>query len=389
MVVLMTPDELRERILRWEDSHTDFKREVSRNEELAKDLVCFANGDGGQIIIGVDEGRNVLGVPNADALMLRIDDVAFNRCSPPLIVAPEVVVLNDKPVVVLNVPKGDQRPYATSDGRYYVRSGARCRPASRDQMLRMFQATESLFYDEQPLPRLDISDLDLDAVSRHLADAQELDIGQDLPRLLRAWRLYGDEYPTVGGVVLFGRKPQEALESSKVVVGALSGADLGGDFIDRKDLSGGLFDIIDQIGTFFRLHLRTGHEIVGFERERHEEIPFAALREAAVNALVHRDYSIPGPVRIFVLADRVEVRSPGRPPNSVDAEAMRAGVHVPRNPHIYSRVAAAQLATRAGTGVLRIARLLRENSGQSFDIKISDAEVTLVLPRRVPVHGPD
>ena len=55
--------------------------------------------------------------------------------------------------------------------------------------------------------------------------------------------------------------------------------------------------------------------------------------------------------------------------------------HVPRNPHIYSRVAEAQLGTRAGTGIRRIARLLRERSGQSLDIKISDAEITLVLPR--------
>ncbi len=120
--------------------------------------------------------------------------------------------------------------------------------------------------------------------------------------------------------------------------------------------------------------------------ERHEEIPLTALREAAVNALVHRDYTIQGPVRIFVLADRVEVRSPGRPPNSVDADAMRAGVHVPRNPHIYSRVAAAGLATQAGTGILRIARLLREHSGQELGISISEAEVALTLPRspRVP-----
>lgn len=381
----MTPNELRERILRWEDSHTDFKREVSHNDELAKDLVCFANGDGGQIIIGVDEGRNVVGVVDPGALMLRADEVSFNLCSPPLVVAPEVVMLDAKPVVVLNVPKGDQRPYATSNGRYYVRSGARCRPASRDQMLRMFQATESLFYDEQRLGRLGLSDLDLDAVSRHLADAQEQDLGEDLPRLLRAWRLYDGEHPTVGGAVLFGRNPQATLESSRVVVGALSGTDLGDDFIDRKDLTGGLFDIVDQIGTFLRLHLRTGHQIVGFEPERREEIPFAALREAVVNALVHRDYTIPGPVRVFVLADRVEVRSPGRPPNSVDADSMRAGVHVPRNPHIYSRVAAAQLATRAGTGVLRIARLLREHSGQSVDIRISDAEVALILPRVPPV----
>ncbi len=381
MVASMTPDDLRERILRWENPHTDFKQEVGSNAELAKDLVCFANSDGGQIVIGVDEGRNIIGVGDPDALMLRADDVAFQRCSPPVTMVPETVELDGQVVLVLNVAKGDQRPYRTSDGRYYVRAGARCGGASREELLRLFQAARSLFYDEQPLPQLHLSDLDLDSVSRHLADAGQQDLSDDLPRLLHAWGLYDGEHPTVGGVVLFGRKPQAALESSRVVVGALSGNDIGDDFIDRKDLAGGLFEIIAQIETFLRLHLRTGHEIVDFAPEKREEIPFAALREAAVNALVHRDYTIPGPVRIFVLADRVEVRSPGRPPNSVDAEAMRAGVHVTRNPHIYSRIADAQLGTRAGTGIRRIARLLREHSGQKLDIRISDAEVLLALPR--------
>jgi ATP-dependent DNA helicase RecG len=377
----MTPDELRERILRWEDPHTDFKREVDRTAELAKDLVCFANGDGGQIIVGVDEGRVVVGVDDPDRLMLAVDDVAFQRCSPPITVSPEIVNLDGVAVVVLNVPKGDQRPYATNGGRYYIRSGTRCRDASREQLLRLFQAGQSLFYDEQPLQRLELGDLDLDAVQRHLADADQGDLDDNLPRLLRAWGLYDGTHPTVGGTVLFGRAPQTVLESSKVVVGALDGTDIGDDFVDRKDLSGGLFDVVSQIEVFLRLHLRTRHQIFGFEPEKSEEIPLAALREAAVNALVHRDYTIPGPVRIFVLSDRVEVRSPGRPPNHVDANAMRAGVHVPRNPHIYSRVAEAQLGTRAGTGIRRIARLLREHSGQHLDIKISDAEVALVLPK--------
>jgi ATP-dependent DNA helicase RecG len=386
----MTPDELRERILRWEGPHTDFKRELGHRTELEKDLVCFANGDGGQLIIGVDDGRNVVGVDHPDELMLTVDEVAFQRCSPPITAISEVVVLNGKNVLVVNVAKGDQRPYRTHGGQYYVRSAAHCRHASREQLLRLFQASRSLFYDEQPLTRLDLSDLDLDAVARHLADARREDLDEDMPRLLGYWGLYDGDHPTVGGIVLFGRHPQAVLESAKVVVGALSGTDIGDDFIDRKDLSGGLFDVVPQIETFLRLHLRTGHEIVGFEPEKREEIPLAALREAAVNALVHRDYTIPGPVRIFVLGDRVEVRSPGRPPNSVDADAMRAGVHVPRNPHIYSRVADAQLGTRAGTGIRRIARLLREHSGQSLDIRISDAEVALVLPReQVKLGGTD
>ncbi len=355
----MTPTELRERILRWEDPHTDFKSGLGSTADLAKDLVCFANSDGGQIIVGVDESRQVIGVPDPDDLMLKADDVAFNRCSPPVTVVPEIVELDGSAVVVLHVPKGDQRPYRTSDGRYYIRSGVRCRGASREELLRLFQASRSLFYDEQPLPQLSLADIDFDAVLRHLQATDQQELGDDLPRLLRAWGMSDGVHPTVGGVVVFGRSPQAALEASRVVVGALPGTDIGDDFIDRKDLTGDLFELIAQIETFLRLHLRTAHQIVGFEPEKREEVPFAALREASVNALVHRDYTIPGPVRIFVLADRVEVRSPGRPPNTVDADAMLAGVHVPRNPHIYSRVAAAQLGTRAGTGIARISRLLR------------------------------
>lgn len=377
----MTPDELRARILRWEDPHTDFKEVIERNGDLARNLVCFANSDGGQLVIGVAKDRSIIGVADTDSLLLRVDDVAFNACSPPLTVVPEVIELDGKNVVVLNIPKGDQRPYATRDGRHYIRSGARCRVASREELLRAFQATHALFFDEQALPRLDATDLDFTAVSRYLQDTEQADLADDLTRLLRAWRLYDGAHPTVGGLVLFGRAPQADLESSRVVVGAFDKADIGHDFIDRKDLAGGLFEILNQVEIFLRLYLKTGHAVVGFEPEKREEVPLVALREAVVNALVHRDYTVPGATRIFVLSDRVEVRSPGRPPNSVDADAMRAGIHVTRNPHIYSRVADAQLATRAGTGIRRIARLLREANGTELGIAISDAEVVLTLPR--------
>ena len=377
----MTPDELRDRILRWEDLHTEFKQSIDSNLDLSRSFVCFANTDGGQLIIGIEEDRTSIGVADTDALFLRVDDVAFNSCAPPVTVVPEIVVLDGKDIVVLNIAKGDQRPYATRDGRYYVRSGARCRRASREELLRLFQATQSLFYDEQPLSRLNLSDINLDAVSRYLADSGQNDVDDDIERLLRAWRLYDGEHPTVGGLVLFGQRPQFELESSRVVVGAIAGVEVGDDFIDRKDLEGGLFDVVSQSEKFLMLHVPVGHEIVGFEQEKREDIPLAALREAVVNALVHRDYTVAGPTRIFVLRDRVEVRSPGRPPNGVDAEAMRAGVHVTRNPHIYSRVVDAQLATRAGTGIRRISRLLREQSGGDLGIVISDVEVVLSLPR--------
>jgi ATP-dependent DNA helicase RecG len=377
----MTPDQLLERIARWEDLHTEFKRSATDANELAKDVACFANTDGGQLVIGVAESREIVGVKDVDGLLLRVDDVAYQRCRPPVTIVPEVLDIGGRRVVIVNVPKGDQRPYATASGQYYVRSGSRCRQASREELLRLFQAARSLFYDEQPIPTLTLGDLDLDAVQRYLTSTEREELSDDVPRLLRAWGLYDGNSPTVGGLVLFGRQPQDALESAKVVVAAFAGTDTGDDLRDRKDIGGGLFEIIGQVETFLNLHLPTAHQIRGFEPERVPEVPSEALRESLVNALVHRDYTIPAPVRVFVLADRVEVHTPGRPPNTVDAEAMRAGVHVPRNPHIYSRVADAALATRAGTGIRRIARLLRETGNRTLGITISTAEVVLVLPR--------
>lgn len=377
----MTPLELRERLVRGEDAHTDVKRQLGSNEELAKDLVCFANGDGGQIILGVTNDLRVVGVEDPEAIFLTVDDVAFQRCRPPVSVALETVDLPEGRVILVHVARGDQRPYATSSGRYYIRSGTRCRDASREELLRLFQAGEDLYVDEQPLNRLNLTDLDLDAVTRHVAsvglDAADSD---DLPGLLRSWRLYDGSHPTVAGIVLFGRRPQEHLEASRVVVAAFAGTDSGDDLSDRSDVTGGLIEVIERVQRFLDLHLPTEHVISGFESERRPEIPPAALREAVVNALVHRDYTIGGPVRVFVFRDRVEVHSPGRPPNSVDADAMRAGAHVPRNPHIYARVADMQLATRAGTGIRRIARLLRED-GRQLGLTVSDAEVVLTMPR--------
>jgi ATP-dependent DNA helicase RecG len=286
------------------------------------DIACFANTDGGQLIFGVSDDGTVVGVDNVGALLDRIDDVAFSRCRPPVTVVPEVLSLGGHDVVVVNVVKGDQRPYSTEQGRCYVRSARRCRQASREELLRLFQATESLFYDEQPLLRTSLADLNNDDIDRYLEGLRQELADDDVTRLFRNWRLTDGRHATVAGIVLFGREPQAVLPSTGVVVAAFPGEDSSADPIDLKGLRGGFFDVLEDIERFLNLYVAARHHIVGFEPERHEDVPKAALREAVVNALVHRDYTVPGPVRVFVLADRVEIHTPGRPPNSVDILSM-------------------------------------------------------------------
>jgi len=382
----MNIDELFERIAAWENLHTDFKAKVDSDLELAKDLVCFANTDGGDLIFGVSDDRRIVGVPDAEALCLRVDDVAFQRCEPPITAVPEVLSSQadgeQRHVVVVRIPKGDQRPYRTAAGQYYVRGGVRCRQASREELLRLFQASRSLYYDESPVGRASLADLDRDAVEAYLEQTGQGELRGEVDQLLRNWRLCDEQRPTVAGLLLFGRDPQLHLPHAQVNAARFPGTDDSEEPLDRKDMKGRLLDVIDQARRFLSLHLATPHRIEGFKPEPRPELPDEALREALVNAVAHRDYTVQGPIRLFVFRDRVEVRTPGRAPNTVDEGAMRAGVHVVRNPVIYARLSDAGPVTRAGTGIRRIARLVREATGQDVTIACRDWEVLLSLPRR-------
>jgi ATP-dependent DNA helicase RecG len=375
--------ELNARIAKGEDLHTDFKEQFSSNRELAKDLVCFANTDGGQLIFGVSNDKRIVGIEDPDWLFNKVDDIAFQHCEPPITVVQESLDVEDRTIVVVSIPKGDTRPYRTNSGLYYIRTTSGCRQASRQELLRLFQSTESLFYDETALPRLSLSDLDSGAFENFLEETGQSDLGIDLQRLLRNWRLLSGNHPTIAGIILFGRKPQLHLPYAQINAARIPGIDVSTEPSDMKDITGRLLDVIDQVQRFLRLHLPIPHKIKGFSPEAKPELPEEALREAVVNAVAHRDYTIQGPIRIFILDDRIEFHTPGQPPNTVDEAAMRAGVHVVRNPHIYARLSDAGLVTRAGSGIRRIIRLIKEATGKDIGIDIRDFEVLITIPRKI------
>lgn len=385
----MNLSELEERITRWEDLHTEFKEWTVRPDDLAASLVAFANTDGGQLVLGVTKDRAPVGVDDPDRVTREVDNVSANNCEPPVTVIQEILQPADagkKAVVVVNIPKGNMRPYRTNRGRYYIRTTSGRRDASREELLRLFQATESLYYDETPFPRLAVADLDLYAFEHYLQTIGQVEFKSEPERLLTNWGLLTDGHPTIAGIVLFAHDPQRHLPFAQINAARFPGTDSSVDPLDRKDLKGRLLDVIDQAERFLDLHLMTPHRIRGFEPEPKPELPKEALREAVVNAVSHRDYTVTGPVRLFIFDDRVEIHTPGKPPNTVTEEAMRAGVHVVRNPRIYARLSDAGLVTRAGTGIRRIIRLVREATGKDVGINVSEYEVLLTLPRKPPEH---
>lgn len=379
--------ELLERISRGEDFHTEFKINLPDNRELSKDITCFANTDGGQIFIGVKDYGEIMGIAKneVDRFMLSVDDVAYNRCRPPITVVQETVETAGGIVLVINIPKGRERPYSTANGQYYIRSSNRCRQASREELLRLFQASESIFYDEIPIGRSSLSDLDLDYFSDFLEKYLQIkpkpeELGNYLKNL---HLLNGRDKPTISGLLFFGKKPQKYFPNHRIICAHIPGNDISIAPSDKKDIVGKILSMIEEISKFFRLYLAEEHIIKGFESEIEFEIPEAAIREAIVNAIAHRDYTIEAPIRALVFKDRLEIHTPGKLPNTVTIESMKiGGSHVLRNPTIYNLLSKMGLVTDLGSGVRRMIQLVKEHLNKYVLLEELDNEFVVKIPRK-------
>ena len=381
----MDSEELFERIEKGEDLHTEFKEHLPSNEDLAKEIVAFANTDGGQIIIGVSDDGEIVGVSNPDEVLRRVDDVAYNRCEPPITVLPETVKVGDRDVVVINVPKGEQRPYRTSSGFFYIRSGSRVRQASRQELLRLFQATESIFYDEIEIAKASFDDIDINYFEEFMERFYGFRPEEDqIFNYLKNLKIITEgRKPTLAGLLFFGINPQDYLPYAKITAAYIPGEDISIPPADKKDFEGKIPEMLKDFMQYLRMYLREEHRIKSLEPEVYPEIPEEVIREAIVNAVAHRDYTVRAPIRVFIFRDRIEFHSPGKLPNSVTIESIKiGGAHVLRNPTIYNLLSKMGLVTDLGSGVMRIIRLVKEHVGKDVELEETETEFILTIPRR-------
>ncbi len=381
----MNEFELKERILKGEGLHTDFKESFTNNEDIAKSIVCFANTDGGQIVVGVNDNGEIVGIENIDELTRKIDDVAYNRCEPLITIVLETLSVENKTMLIIGVPKGDQRPYRTASGLYYIRSANRCRQASREELLRLFQATESIYYDETEISRASLKDIDMDYAKKFLERYFDLKVeDKDLIRyLINIKVLSKNEKPTLAEILFFGENPQHYIPHGRISAAYIEGEDISIPPSDGKNFEGTVPRIFEDCMRFLKVYVKEKHIIKGLEPEKYPEIEDFVLREALVNAIAHRDYTISAPVRILIFNNRIEFHTPGKLPNTVTIENMKiGGAHVLRNPTIYNLLGKMGLVTDIGSGIRRIIESVKKTVGHDVNLEVTESEFILTIPRK-------
>ena len=379
----METTELLEIISRGEDGKHQFKGNVTNVIALAEEMVAFSNSGGGQLFIGVGDNGSRSGLTAED--MQRLNQLVSNAASqhvhPPINPETENVALADGLVMVVNISDGISKPYSDNQGAFLVKSGADKRKVtSREEIQRMFQRAGLIHGDEIPANGMTVADVDLAYFSGFFQReyGEELD-AQDipLPKILENMNLIKDGVLNISGALLFAKNPQMRLPVFIVKAVCYPGNSIDeSEYIDSQDITGKLADVFQKSLGFVIGNLKHVQRDRSINSPGEPEIPRVALEELIANSLIHRDYFVSAPVRIFIFRDRVEIISPGHLPNNLTIENAKSGISNIRNP-ILSSYATKILPYRGlGTGIRRALKAYPEidfeddHSGNQFKVTI-------------------
>jgi predicted HTH transcriptional regulator len=337
----MECNELLDILNRGEDSAHQFKENFTSIDNLAVEISAFANTDGGKIIIGVSDRGKVIGLSPEDIHRLNqwTSNATTSKIDKSIYVKTEILACDDKRLMIIHVPRGNNKPYAVNRVDVWVKSGADKRRAPIEEVLRLAQTSGLHFADELEIDA-GIEDFDKGFFQRRYKKYYKegfTKVGISLEQLLTNLKLLKNEKLTLAGLLLFGKNPERLRPQFVIKATYFAGNDVSAhDFIDKQDIPGKLIEQFKEGKAFIKRNLRRIQTSRNFNAPGVLEIAEEAFAEAIANAIVHRNYYISAPIQIYLFDDRLEIHSPGNLPNTITAENIKFGVHVERNPTILS-----------------------------------------------------
>ncbi len=396
----MNRTELAELISNRENSGVEFKRDDITPTKLAKEMAALLNLEGGHILLGVEKNGTVSGLARelgkAEEWVM---EVARAHVRPATIPFWETIEWGEgKTVGVVSLPAdAPDKPFKMKRASAWVtqvRVGTTSRDATDEEEARLYMQSGRVQYDRKPVPGATLADLDIRRLSNYFRNVRgqarpEAADGEGWTRLLVNTELMMEDrnraMPSVGGLLLFGLRPRRFLPQAGITTVAYTGKEKDYDAKARATLRGPAVSLfpdpkqgvpqpfprlartfsesveaveagtIEQALDFVRRNIEVKAWIDdGGRRVERWDYPLEAVREALVNAVAHRDYSI-GVIDIdlSIYADRLEIISPGRLPNTVTVEKMRAGYRASRNELIKEVLRDYRYIEATGLGVPR------------------------------------
>lgn len=359
--------------MEYESERTEYKSQFV--DEIYKEVIAFANTDGGVIYIGVDDMGNVVGIPNVDETYTRLTNGIRDAIAPDVTMFVRYTLQNGK-VIQIEVGEGSCKPYylkgkGLKPSGVYIRQGASSVQASPEQIRRMIKQSDGDNYE----------------------DARSLEQNLTFEAAKAAFQRYGVEFSPekyrVLGITqnniytnLALLLSDQCLHTTKIAVFKDT---LCTEFRDSKEFGGSVFTQFENTIAYLALCNKTVSTIKGVIRTDKQDYPEEAIREAFLNALVHRDYSFSGSIIINVNDTRMEFISLGGLLPGLSPEDIRIGVSQPRNKKLAEIFHRLRLIESYGTGIRRIMKLYEDCPVQPT-IEVTANAFKMTLPNRNAVR---
>ena len=401
---MITRTELLERISDGENSGVEFKRDTLQNHALAKELVAFSNFEGGMVFLGVDDDGSIVGITR-DKLEEWVMTVCRDKIRPAIMPFFDVFqnIEQGKDVAVVQVLRGlhVHSQWHNNRNTYYIRVGSQSREPSTEELSRLFQQRGMLRADLQAVSGVTINDLDHYRLKDYFERVRQQDISSydekkdEWKTFLFNTEIIVEEGVTLSAILLFGKTPNRFLPQAGIDAFAFPGNEKDYATRERAILRGPMTPLFNETGDML---LETGlvEQALDFVKRntnvtafledgaRHVEkrtYPDEVIREAVVNALVHRNYLLGNTnIELSIYQNRLEIISPGKLPNSITPDRMRAGARSPRNITLTNVMRDYRYVDHMGMGIPRkIIQGMKDHNGTNPDLIEEDEKFIVRL----------
>jgi ATP-dependent DNA helicase RecG len=349
----------------------ELKRELT--PELKKEVVAFANTNGGEILIGVSDDGTLWGVTDAEAVLLQALNLIRDSIKPDIsmFTSSEIKTIENKQIIILSIQRGTARPYYIADkglksSGVYVRQGTSSVPASEAAIRQMIKDTDGEKYEDV---RSRIQELSFDEASKFFNE-QKLVFAEAQMKSLNV--INSDNVFTNLGLLLSDQCPHT------IKAAIFSGEDKS-NFKDRREFTGSLLKQLSGVYEYIDLHNKTSAQFTGLSRIDKRDYPESAIREALLNSIVHRDYSFSGSTLINIYSNRIEFVSIGGLVKGITIDDIMLGISQPRNEKLASVFYRLKLIEAYGTGISKIMASY-QNLLTKPSLQVSDNAFVITIP---------
>jgi ATP-dependent DNA helicase RecG len=360
-----------------ESKTIELKREYV--DDIKKTITAFANTDGGQIFIGVEDDGTVCGIRNTDNVIQQVTNSIRDSIRPDITLFTEcfVEVIEEKNVVVVNVQRGTSRPYYIAGKGIrpegvFVRQGTSTVPATETAILNMIKETSGDCYEDA---RSLNQQLTFEKTAAYFAK-------KDIPfetAQMKTLNLIGSDNMYTNLALLLS---DQCVHTIKLAIFEGSRKTI---FKERREFSGSLLHQLEDAFEFIDLCNKTRAEFEGLNRIDMRDYPPEAIREALLNSVVHREYSYGGSTLISIFDDRMEFVTIGGLVKGISYNDIMLGVSVLRNQHLANVFYRLKLIEAYGTGVPKIMECY-DNENVKPQVEVSDNAFKITLPNTNYAH---